>query len=378
MSETPEYSVLSKDKHEALKTEIQRITQYYQKQMSDETNFHVTGGLALFQALSLNKKTPIGEAWQIRDMDTLVSQIKTPEELQVKVSQIKSTCEIDLGGAFHSIYYTGQENGKPGMRDVLAKGMCRMPKNSLIPTVSTVFIDDSIKDHLAGAKPPACIAYSPKNPTQLILPDHRYLRPLMERRLPEHLNMKNSGSAQLKYGPRGYDMTEWLGDYESPTEGEIKPEQKDRLFKSIEEAQWRTSVTAKIHYKAGATWRNLRYVQAIGITVTGLYYARSVPKAFKLPIMIGSIGLGSIVAEIPSYKAQQHQQVGAKYGALEREWSLLKTQLKENRVMFAWGDAKHTNLYRHKAEIDGQLNAPDFWKKIAIGELINKRYKADP
>ena len=393
MKERPQFHQLPKEEAKRIHEHIDRLASTYQKHLGVDVPIYVTGSVALHRAIAPQ------ENWIFDDMDTLVPETMNMTQFQERIECLKRACQ-ELNGSFRVLYYAAREGGKIGMQDVWGKAICQFDQKSdqksIIPRITTVFTDTSLTTHLQNAKPPAVMAYAAANPDQCILSDHRWFSSLSNRRLPEHSQLGSLSSAQLKYGPRGFYINQWLGDYNNEKKNEHAKnhknehsedhknehsEDQDQLFKTIKEAQWRNAVTAKIHYNAGAAWRNLRLFQGAMITLIGLYYATMSNLNLDTILVLTFISfcLGTLIAETPSQAATLHQRAGAEYGALEREWALLSSRAKEGRVRYDWADAQAINLQRRKSEIDAKSpNAPSFWKSQVIKELAHKRDNPDP
>ena len=367
--EVPEFHQLSKKGAKRIQERIEEIENVYQKCLGNKTRLYITGSIPLHAVIAPQEK------WRFKDMDTLIPNITNSIQLKDRIQRVKQACS-DLNGKFRAIHYALREGGDIAMKDVLAKTVCQFDKG-VIPRVTTVFTDTSLAKHLEGAKPPAVVAYAANARNEFIILDHRWLRALSERRLPP--NFRLSSNAQLKYGPRGFINDKWLGNAEPPSAALMSnKESQDRLFATIEEAQWRNAVTAKVHYRAGAAWRDARLFQGGMIALTGLYFS-AISTKFKIPVAFFSLGLGMAIAEMPSAKATAHQRAGAGHSALEREWALLQTKLKEGRVRYDWADARAINLQRRKSKLEATSpNAPTFWKQGVKAELAHKRFNADP
>jgi hypothetical protein len=389
--EVPQFHQLSRKRAQEIKERVEKIGRIYQKHLGIDVPIFITGSVIVHRAIAPLENWP-----PFDDMDTLVPKTKNAAQLKERMKRVRRACH-ELKGAFHAIHYAIRDQGHVGMRDVLAKGVCRFDDTSMIPRVTTVFTNTSLATQLKGAKPPAIIACPASAPDHFIVSDHRWLRSLRDRRFPPHyrstsLSEESQDAQQLSYGPRGFLMEQWLGRFDknkpkhgggddAKNRGEESKTQKDRIFASIDEAQWRLAVTAKIHYRAGAAWRDMRLLQGGMITIAGLHYAATTKSMsrFRLPFAILSLCVGAWIVENPSAMAAAHQTAGAQYGALEREWALLRTRIQERRVRYDWADAQAINLQRRKTKLDGESpNAPEFWKQGVITELRHKRANPDP
>lgn len=380
MKEIPQFYQLAKEDAQHIHEHIDNISHTYQKHLGVKTPIYVTGSVALHRAIAP------WENWIFNDMDTLVPNTMNVTQFEARLQCLKHACQ-DLNGSFSVIYYAVREGGEMGMQDVWGKAICQFDHKSIIPRITTIFTDTPLSTHLENAKPPAVVAYPATNPDHFILADHRWLGSLHDRRLPAHAKLTSIDKTQLKYSPRGFYVSQWFGHYNNglllnmDKDKDKNEHEQDQLFATIKEAQWRNAVTAKIHYNAGAAWRNLRLFQGAMITLVGLYCA--IISNFNLDVVlvlaIISICLGIMIVETPSKTATSHQRAGAKYGGLEREWALLRTRVETGRVRYDWADAQAINLQRRKSKLDARSpNAPTLWKRGVIAELSHKRSCPDP
>lgn len=393
----------------------------YQKHLSKDTPVYVTGSVALHRA------TAPREAWNFSDMDTLVPNTRI-DNLDKRVKQVEHAC-LELNGKFHSIYFALHQQSDIGMRDVLAKGVCKLNNSGdaintnvkLIPKISTIFSSDSVVQHLKNCKAPSVIVYPADDPSKFLVPDNRWLKNLRQKYLPKGLynddtsdNKGNKLSRDTfnKYVPRGYllnasSASNPFGDVDINNNVDVKANNQDNtqantaytapisasspvssapelslsLAKDIKEQEWRSAVTAKIHYRAGAAWRNLRIGQGVGMIGLGLGFGlgltfnKSLPKNKLLHFSLTAvpIGLGLYIIEQPSQCAKQHQIAGAGYSGLENEWKYLHNKLVNKRIRYDIAESQTLYLLREKAKLDKRSpNAPEFWKRGVIDQIKHK------
>lgn len=371
-AEIPQFHQLSEHEANHRLNKLDIIGDVYQKYLVN-IPIYVTGSVALHRIIAPR------ENWNFPDMDMLIPGT-SKQNLEARIDKTRAACN-ELGGTFQSIHYALREEGEINMRDVLVKGICRLPDKSVVPQISTIFSNESLETYLKNAKPPSVIAYEAKNPNKFIVGNHRWLKHLRERYiLPMSLSgvsAKAQNLLYLKYGPRGFLMNSGS----KPVTLDKNTDNTDMLLKNINEQQWRSMVTSKIHYRAGSAWRNLRIGEGFAVGSVGIFMACRGPyhPYLRFPIAILSLTLAAAITEQPSKRADEHQRAGARYGGLEREWALLRTKLLEKRIRYDWADSQTMYLQRKKEIIDMKSpNAPEYWKKGVISELSHKHNNLDP
>lgn len=411
--ETPQFQIRTRTEADYVLQLRDRITRTYQEALGPDALLHITGGAALHAAVADQ------EAWSFEDLDGRISDIRDRVHLKRLMDNTRVAC-ANLGGCYSSIIYAAQkEGGTNEMRDVLAKTTCILPQplTAVFPKVNIIFTDTPLAEHFRGAKPPAGIVYAASDPTTFIVNDNHWLRSLRNRRLPptaKRLSLADRAAMQIKYGPRGWLLDPLLASpcppsssslsssppssctfhtvvpsppssctfhtvVPSPSSSSSSRDQEDRLLKHIAKQQWRAAVTAKIHWRTSAAYRNLRFAEGMAIAgslgASSLFSAPKLSLRVKAPFVGLSLVAGSAFVEFfPNRNAVAHQRAGARYGGLESEWALLHTQLCEARIRFDTADAHAANLHRRKTIVDRlSPNAPDFFKPGVVADLEHRR-----
>lgn len=412
---------------------MDNVLSTYRRHVQDVggAELYVTGSVALHRLIHGHTDAATRK-WQLHDMDTLVT-LSSTQHVEQAVAAVRQACR-ELDGQFSALYFASHiQNHRTrtldgSMRDVLAKCKCKSAREQhrLYPTVSTVFIAGSPLDHLKGTKAPALALYRAGSPDDEVwVANHSSLASIRDQHVSTHgWNMRDQEAAQIKYGGRQFSFGRYrwhVNKWDVPPAKNEASEDKhvhppsavaaaspprgatefEQLDAHLPEQQWRTLVTSKIHYRAGAAWRNLQLVQsltlailgtAMGVLVLGMKNAHaattrlpSVPLLLPTARIIVCSGTGVSVGiwslDTNASRAKEHQKAGARYAGLEREYALLRRRRLSSTPTQAdmqWVDAHAINLQRRKTRLDARSpNAPEFWKSSVLADLAHKRYAPD-
>ena len=391
--EIPQVCLHSRDAARRWQRHVDRILGVYAHHLGE-----VGAQIALTGSAALHRDIAPRENWRFDDGDTLVA-LTAPDNLAQRLHRTERACRA-LGGRFRSFAYAFPEGGKAGMRDVLGKAVCEFDRplqgsrslsRPYVPRVTTTFIAGPLGDHLKHAVAPSAVAYTA--PSELVVANHRWNKCLTNRTVLSP-SLASADEARLKFGGRGF----WIDPARGPDDPPCAPRpavpprppapnvvsaaraetqvagraalQASELLRHIEKKQRAALVTAKIHYRAGAAWRNLRIAEGLTLAATGVLVLRRSVLFRSIRLRVATAltltAAGAWLAEFPSGRAAMHQRAGADYGALEHEYSVLRAQLLGRRVRLDWADAQAVNLQRRKARLDRRTpNAPE-WFKAAV------------
>jgi hypothetical protein len=388
--DAPQVCHRSKRSTRTWRRQLRHVLRVHQRHLGADVPLYLTGSVALQQAIAPR------EQWRAPDLD-LTAPDTSPQKVPERIAAARAAC-AELRGRFTALRYVVPSASSPTMRWVLAKTVCERTTgpsafDALPPRVGVVFTQWPV---LRGAKSPSVVAFAASDLSTAFVPDNRWMRCLRARRLPwvSRETEVERREAAHKYGPRGFANERVrrrdgaICDATSAVQVRHTAPITDRspsaagLLRTVNEEQWRATVTSKIHYRVGAAWVRVRCAESVALAVGGsflaLRHART-PWARTLGAIVATTS-AAVLAERPSAVAQRHQRAGAAYAALEREWARLRGRLHERRVRLDWAEAEAVDLQRRKALVDRRSpNAPGgWWKRSVLAEVAHKKANPDP
>ena len=309
-------------------------------------------------------------------------------------------------------------------------------------TVNVALSDASLEHHLRNAKEPARVAYSARDPHVILAPNTAWLRNARQRKLIGE--DASDLETRFKYVPRGWmatgvgdkaicggdsgdddsDRPRERKDTEGGSSGRCRDENEiksceagpaarlakqptgparqrtaqrtqalaaslpvtdgttpsDTLLKISADHQWRAKLTAKIHYRTGAAWRNVRIAQGVLASgaLAGCAYAllpprpANRPRGFRLAIFAAALAFAPCLgAALPATgRERAHQRAGSDYRHLGDDWKLLSAYLAAGAIRPDKAHVHASVLLDRGRQLDRlHPNAPELFKAGVVADI---------
>jgi hypothetical protein len=259
----------------------------------------------------------------------------------------------------------GDDDGRPIERKVTeggSSGRCRD--------------ENEIKSCEAGpaarlAKRPSWPAKQPTGPAKQ--PTGPTKQPTGPTKQPTGLTNRPAGPAKRRTTQRTQALAASLPVMEGTTPS-------DTLLKISADHQWRAKLTAKIHYRTGAAWRNVRIAQGVLASgaLAGCAYAllpprpANRPRGFRLAIFAAALAFAPCLgAALPATgRERAHQRAGSDYRHLGDDWKLLSAYLAAGAIRPDKAHVHASVLLDRGRQLDRlHPNAPELFKAGVVADI---------
>ena len=148
---------------------------------------------------------------------------------------------------------------------------------------------------------------------------------------------------------------------------------RDTLLKISADHQWRTKLTAKIHYRTGAAWRNVRIAQGVLASgaLAGCAYV-ALPPRFRPAIFAAALAFAPCLggARPETGRERAHQRAGADYRHLGDDWKLLSAYLAAGAIRLDKAHVHASVLLDRGRRLDRlHPNAPELFKAGVAADI---------